>query len=156
MCSTMGVTRRITPNIKDGMFTKLFQPVLNRIYPCAIEEVKHSKQKELRIIDTLEPVLNQHKLIVDPAVIKEDLKVEPQYQLFYQLTRLTKERGSLAHDDRLDALAMAVAYWVECMAQDVDDAIQRQKEELLQAELDKFADHVLGKKSSNKWVHLGY
>lgn len=34
-------------------------------------------------------------------------------RMFYQMTRITKERGALKHDDRLDALAMAVAYWVE-------------------------------------------
>jgi hypothetical protein len=83
-----------------------------------IEEVKHSSQKEARIIDTLEPVLMRHRLVVDPKLIEADYKstfVYPQdkqnvYRLFYQLSRITKDRGSLAKDDRLNVLAMAVAY----------------------------------------------
>jgi hypothetical protein len=34
------------------------------------------------------------------------------------MTRLTRDRGALQHDDRLDALAIAVGYWVESMARD--------------------------------------
>ena len=40
-------------NFGDGMFTQLLKPVVNKYYPVSIEEVNHSKQKELRIIDTL-------------------------------------------------------------------------------------------------------
>jgi hypothetical protein len=35
-----------------------------------VEEVKHQQQKELRIIDTLEPVVTQHRLIVDQRVTR--------------------------------------------------------------------------------------
>jgi hypothetical protein len=54
----------VEENFGDGMFTKLLTPFLTRIYPCSTEEVKHSIQKEKRIIDTLEPVMNQHRLMV--------------------------------------------------------------------------------------------
>lgn len=121
---------RAEANFGDGMFTALLGPVLHRIYPTTVEEVKHNVQKERRIIDTLEPVLNQHRLIVDPAVITEDYENyndHPeeralQYSLFYQLTHITKEKGALVHDDRLDALAMAVAYWVEVLGKDDHNA----------------------------------
>lgn len=136
----------IEANFGDGMFTKLFQPVLARIYPCGVEEVKHSRQKELRIIDTLEPVMNRHKLVVDRKVIESDRQstmelpedTRHRYQLFYQMTRITKDRGALAHDDRLDALAMGVAYWVEQMNQDEDKKVQERSNRLLKAELDAF------------------
>ena len=62
----------IESNFGDGMFSELFKPYLQRTYPVTMEEVRHSKQKELRIIDTLEPVMNQHKLIIDPEVIRND------------------------------------------------------------------------------------
>jgi hypothetical protein len=39
-----------------------------------------------------------------------------RYQLFFQLTRMTRDKGALAKDDRLDALAMAVAYWSKALA----------------------------------------
>ena len=66
--------------------------------------------------------------------------------LFYQLSRITRERGSLAHDDRLDALAIAVAYWVEQMAADVNKNMYDRKQELLQEELTKFTDSFYKRK----------
>jgi hypothetical protein len=138
----------IESNFGDGMFTELLKPVLKQMYPVTMEEVRHSKQKELRIIDTLEPVMNQHRLIFDPKVIQQDYESvqhhPPEkaqgYMLAYQMTRITKQRGALAHDDRLDALAMGVAYWVEQMAADVDDEIKTRKDALLADELDKFVN----------------
>ena len=100
--------------------------------------------KEARICDTLEPVMNQHRLIVDATVIKEDQKAEPEYQLFYQMTRMTRDKGALGHDDRIDVLAMAVKYWVDAMAQDVKEAEDRVKEERLMEELKKFQENVIG------------
>ena len=111
----------VEANFGDGMLTKLLTPVFNRIYPCGIQEVKHSKKKELRIIDTLEPLLMQHRVILNKSVITQDYRryeVNPLHSLIYQLTRISKERNSLAHDDLLDALAIACHYWIEAM--DVD------------------------------------
>lgn len=136
----------IESNFGDGMFSELFKPYLQRTYPVTIEEVRHSKQKELRIIDTLEPVMNQHKLIIDPEVIRNDYESvqhhppekAQRYMLTYQMTRITKDRGSLAHDDRLDVVAMAVQYWVEQMAADADQLMEDHKQAILEAELEKF------------------
>jgi hypothetical protein len=138
----------IESNFGDGMFTELLKPFLKKIYPVTTEEVRHSKQKELRIIDTLEPVMNQHKLVIDPKVIQKDYdsvqhhppEKAQRYMLTYQMTRITKDRGSLAHDDRLDALAMGVAYWVEQMAADVELEMAERKQKLLMDELDKFVN----------------
>lgn len=136
----------IESNFGDGMFTKLFTPWLQKVgYPCTIEEVRSTGQKERRIIDTLEPVLNQHRLVMDRRVIERDLRTEdPKYQLFYQLTRITKDRGALLKDDRLDALAMAVAYWVEQLARDTTNSLDEYRESMLADELDKFAASVFG------------
>jgi Holliday junction resolvasome RuvABC endonuclease subunit len=138
----------IEANFGDGMYTKLFTGVLGRIYPCSVEEVKHSTQKESRIIDTLEPVLSTHRLIVDQKVIEQDFNSasHPKYSLMYQLTRITRERGALAHDDRLDALAIAVAYWTEHMARDNNKAADQIKQTALEAELKKFVNGILGGK----------
>ncbi len=152
----------IESNFGDGMFTELIKPILKKIYPVTTEEVRHSKQKELRIIDTLEPVMNQHKLIIDPKVIQDDFdsvqhhptEKAQKYMLTYQLTRVTKERGSLAHDDRLDALAMGVAYWVEQMAADVDMEMRERKEQALMDELDKFVNgyNINSQPRANTWI----
>ena len=135
-------------NFGDGMFNELIKPVLNRIYPVSIEEVRHSTQKELRIVDTLEPVMAGHRLVIDPDVIKDDFATiqkyphesQLKYSLFYQMSRLTRDRGAITHDDRLDALSIAVAYWTEQMAQDADLKMAERKVELLDKELQSFQD----------------
>lgn len=134
----------IESNFGDGMFTRLFTPFLNKVgYKMTLEEVRHNTQKERRIIDVLEPVMNQHRLVVGIDVIKNDAETTKNYppeqalkrQLFYQMSRITKDRGALAHDDRLDALAMAVAYWVEQMGQDEQEKMNQRDERILDAEL---------------------
>lgn len=126
-------------NFGDGMFSQLFKPVLNDIHPCSVTEVKNYAQKEARIIDTLEPVMMRHKLIIHKQVIIDDYQVyenAPAYSLIYQMTRLSRDRGALAHDDRLDALCMAVAYWLEVMDRDEEIGVQEQIEAKLEQWLD--------------------
>lgn len=126
-------------NFGDGMFSQLFKPVLNDIHPCSVTEVKHYAQKEARIIDTLEPVMMRHKLIIHKQVIIDDYQVyenAPAYSLIYQMTRLSRDRGALAHDDRLDALCMAVTYWLAVMDRDEEIGMQEQIEAKLEQWLD--------------------
>lgn len=137
----------IESNFGDGMFCEILKPHLQRIYPCTMEEVRHSKQKELRIIETLEPVISGHRLVVDARVIEEDYdtsKSDPKYSLFYQMTRLTRDRGSLVHDDRLDALAIAVAALLNVMGQDEATSAEWIKEEAAAQELEDFMEGILG------------
>lgn len=113
----------VEANFGDGMFTKVMTPIFNKIHPCVITEVKNTKQKELRIIDTLEPVLMRHKLIVNRAVISEDYKryeTNQAYSLIYQMTRICRDKNAISHDDRLDAVTMAVSYWLENMDAEQD------------------------------------
>lgn len=116
-------------NFGDGMWTKLFEPILQKIYPngAGVTEVKSKGQKELRIIDTLEPVISNHKLCVTPECIRNDYSTVPEsdfkYSCFYQLTRITSDRGALVHDDRLDALAIGVQYLNDFMGIDADVGI---------------------------------
>ena len=133
----------VEANFGDGMFTELLKPVMHKLHKCAIEEVKHSTQKEKRIIDTLEPVMMQHRLIVDPRVIQSDWETakEPDQSLFYQMVRITAERGALKHDDRLDALAIAVHYWTQQMAQDADQKVAQERDKLVKEELRKFVQN---------------
>lgn len=142
----------VESNFGDGMFSALLAPHLQRIHPVRIEEVHNSIQKERRIIDTLEPVMNQHRLVVDSRVLMDDQEnyndyaseMAARYQLFYQLTRITRDKGSLAKDDRLDALAIAVGYWVQAMDKDTEKTIQEHREAALMGELDRFMEGVTG------------
>lgn len=134
---------RIEENFGGGMFTSLLTPVLAHVYPCTTEDIRSSVQKEKRIIDTLEPLLNGHKLVVSKKLIEADLKIEePAYQLFYQLTRITKDKGSLLRDDKLDALAGACAYWVEMLGADQVRAEEDHRNALLDEELERFFGDV--------------
>ena len=150
----------IEANFGDGMYQALFEPIVNKIHPCAIEEVKHSTQKERRIIDTLEPVISRHKLIVDKRVVEDDYRTAQAYEadnkftktLIYQMTRINYDRGALKHDDRLDALAIAVGYWTENMAQDEDRGIASAKSEALDKELQRFMEHATG---GNRYSNVG-
>ena len=138
----------VESNFGDGMFVEILKPYLSKVYSVTVEEVRHNIQKEKRIVDTLEPVMNQHKLVIDPKVIRNDydtaqrypIESQLKYQLMFQMSRLTREKGALTHDDRLDALSMGVAYWVEQMAQDADIKISERKEEDIQKQLQKFKD----------------
>lgn len=136
----------VESNFGDGMFTELLKPHLRAGHNCFIEEVRHSVQKEKRIIDTLEPVLNQHRLVVDSRVVQRDYETAKttersiHYSLFYQLSRVVRAKGALVHDDRLDALAIAVAYWTEQMAQDADERIKTAREEAQDRWLRRFME----------------
>lgn len=148
---------RVEPNFGDGMYAQLLRPVVSRIHPCEVVDDERSMgQKEQRIADTLEPLMNSHRLIVDAKLIEKDHKSgEQKYQLFYQLTRLTRDKGALAHDDRLDALAQACAYWVEHMSRDADQAHKDHLEYLRDQELEKFMEGILGKgDDTSTWFRI--
>ncbi len=133
-------------NFGDGMFNSLFSPVLSIIHPCKLEEYKVTGQKELRVIDKLEPVMNQHRLIVDKSLVERQMDDVPEdagdrkrfYNGFYQLAYMTKDRGSLKQDDRIDVLAEAVGYFTEMIDRDTDKAHARSKDKAMDKELHKF------------------
>jgi len=144
----------VEPNFGGGLFNKLLQGAFAaRGYACAIEDAPWAKgQKEIRIIETMEPLLNQHRLVFSRDVINKDERVlhddsiPPQkrkdYMLFHQLTRITKERGSLRHDDRLDALAGACAYWTDQMARSEAQAEMDHRASLMDAEVEAFLEEI--------------
>ena len=142
----------IEENFGQGMFESLMVPVLSRIYPCTIEPVRHTIQKEHRMCDVLEPLMNAHKLIFDRRVWINDWDSVKQYPpedqrgylLSYQMSRITRERGSLRHDDRLDALSMACEYWVKEMAQDTDQHMRNVDEDRQRESIEWFLRHAIG------------
>lgn len=134
-------TIQVEPNFAGGVWVSAFQPVLAKVWPaptkgdtagCTVEEAEWSRaQKEVRIIDTLEPVMTLHRLVVDERVARDEV-------LCYQLTHISREKGCLQHDDRVDALAGAVSYLQATLAQDVDEAVQAVRDAEHDAELERF------------------
>lgn len=149
----------VESNFGDGMFTTLLTPIMNKVYPCQIEEVRHNTQKEKRIIDTIEPILNQHKMVIGKDVIKEDIEslkkypdeVRKEYSLIYQMTHLTKDRGCLGHDDRLDSLSICVAACLDLLIVDVDKMMQEREEEEWEKELAQYYGIEV---SNSSWFDL--
>lgn len=139
----------IERNMGNGAFTKVLMPHLERRnIRIPITDDWEGTQKEIRIIDTLEPIMGRGSLIVDEDVIQDDFPStikHPQekrliFTFMHQLTRITRDKGCLLKDDRLDAAAAAVAYWVKSLSQDSLQA----EEEIRRKEFEKWAQDPLG------------
>ena len=126
------------------MLQNLIEPVLQRYftegddeYPdgwgATIEGVRVSWQKELRIIQSLEPPMNQGRLCIDPSVARNE-------ELQRQMTRITRERNCLRHDDELEALAMCVKQWEEVLARDPAKGAAQQRQRWIE---EKTREHYI-------------
>jgi len=136
-------------NMGDGMFRALLEPVMARTHPVSIEEVRVSMQKERRIVDTLAPLIQQHRMVVATAVIRSDYQQaesDPekghQRSLMYQASRITTERGALEHDDRLDAVALAAKYFTDAAAQDQQKQVTARADQLQAEQLAAWFDET--------------
>lgn len=114
---------KVESNFGDAMYCNLLRPIVAELCgQVAVEDFRVSGSKENRIIRNLEPIMSIHKLIFNTKAIKD-----PENQK--QITRITERRGSLKHDDRVDILASAVAYWQDSLSINPDDQIERNKEQ---------------------------
>ena len=149
-CKKYGVTKLvIETNFGDGIVSELFRKhLINRKQAVDIEEVRANVRKEDRIIDSLEPVLNQHRLVVDRQVIEWDYKSNPDaapeerlmYMLFYQMSRMCREKGAIKHDDRLDCLAQGVKYFTDALAISATQQMKLRELEEFNSLLEDFLD----------------
>lgn len=157
-------------NFGDGMFEQLLQPIVDKFVKfthkdgerrvgCQVEGHRAKGQKEVRAIETLEPVLASHRVVIDTSLVKrvtasKERSRDPDAALksgFYQLTRLTKTRGSLKYDDWIDAFSGAVRWWTERLGLDTHKEARERQAERLDADLEKFIEGVTGKTKSSGW-----
>lgn len=137
-----GVT--IEKNMGYGAFAAIFTPILRRkLRGVEIEEDLVSGQKELRIINTLAPVMGRGSLVFTEQAVQHDEETtsgyapseRAHYSVFYQLGRLTRQRDSLPHDDRADALEGLVRKYQTEMAQDqkkrLESQLRKEHEEMM-------------------------
>ena len=149
-CKKFGVTKLlIETNFGDGIVAELFRKHLQQTKQAIdIEEVRANVRKEDRIIDTLEPVLNQHKLIVNRSVVEWDFNSNKDeapenrllYMLFYQMSRMCREKGAVKHDDRLDCLAQGVKYYTDALAISAHETVKLRRQEEWQDMQDEWLD----------------
>jgi hypothetical protein len=149
-CKRFNVTKLlIETNFGDGVIAELFKKHLQQTKQAIdVEEVRANVRKEDRIIDALEPVMNQHRLIVDRAVVEWDYSsnkdAAPEerllYMLFYQMSRMCREKGAVRHDDRLDSLAQGVKYFTDAMGISAYEAVKQKRMEDWSDILETFLD----------------
>ena len=149
-CKKYNVTNLvIETNFGDGIVSELFRKHLQQTKQnIGIEEVRANVRKEERIIDALEPIMNQHRLIIDRGVVEWDYNSNKDdapekrllYMLFYQMSRMCREKFAIRHDDRLDSLAQGVKYFTDAMGISAQETVKERKREewndMLQAFLD--------------------
>ena len=149
-CKKFGVTKLVVEtNFGDGLVAELFKKHLQQTQQgIDVEEVRANVRKEERIIDALEPILNQHRLVVDRNVIDWDYNSNKDdapekrllYMLFYQMSRMCREKGAVRHDDRLDALAQGVKYFTDAMSISAQEVIKQRKRDDWNDLLEAFID----------------
>ena len=139
----------IETNFGDGIVSELFKKHLQQTKQnIFVDEVRANVRKEDRIIDSLEPVLNQHRLIVNRSVIDWDYTSNKDsapesrllYMLFYQMSRMCREKGAVKHDDRIDVLAMAVKYYTDALAISAYEQVKLREREEFQDMLETWND----------------
>ena len=150
-CKKYGVTKLlIESNFGDGIVAELFKKhLISTQQHIDIEETRANVRKEDRIIDSLEPVLNQHRLIIDKSVIEWDYNsnkdAAPEqrllYMLFYQMSRMCREKGAVRHDDRLDCLSQGVQYYTDALSISAHEAIKTRKRDEWNSMLEDFLDN---------------
>jgi hypothetical protein len=91
--------------------------------------------------------MNQHKLIIDPKVWEYDyassilmhlLNADLEYMLGYQMSRMCREKGAVKHDDRIDALAQGVQWFIDSSLKSAHKAQAMRKNEEWKAMMDAF------------------
>ena len=149
-CKKYGVTTLVVEsNFGDGIVAELFKKhIIQTKQRIHVDEVRANVRKEERIIDTLEPVLNQHRLIVNKSVVEWDYNsnrdAAPEerllYMLFYQMSRMCREKYAVKHDDRLDCLAQGVKYYLDAFGISAREQIKLRKREEWDDMLEAFVD----------------
>ena len=143
-------TLLIESNFGDGIVAELFKKHIQQTKQhIFIEETRANVRKEDRIIDSLEPILNQHRLICDRSVVEWDYKSNPDeapeyrllYMLFYQMSRMCREKGAVKHDDRLDCLAQGVKYYTDALSISAQEAMKTRKRDEWNSMLEDFLEH---------------
>lgn len=128
-------------NYGGGIYGTVMQPILTREWEKRCKRIKErisrgeknlmlpkcpalngvtsQHVKDLRICDTIEPAQAGHKSVILKSVILKDFAVEKkEYQALYQLTRVSRHKGSLKIYDKIDVRAIGLQGAVEFMGQD--------------------------------------
>ena len=150
-----GLTQQVLKDIKALCFTYQVHELVCEInfggdtlvsllkanVKCEIIEIRSTTNKEKRIISTLEPVLNMHKLVVNKEFLLDDIMTS-------QFCNLSPAKGSLKHDDSIDCLALGIAHLRQEGAVNLE-AMRRKEAE---SRLDRELSDLIGGGNRKRWV----
>lgn len=156
LCEEFGIVDMVLEaNMGHGTATQLMMNAIARRQTskgigCRDEYAKG--QKERRIIDTLGPVFRRHKFVIHERAIELDHETlagysrekRRLYSALFQLQNITYDRGSLAKDDRADAIALLVNQLREFLTVDEDKEAAR----LLEVKAREFVQNPMGYRES--------
>lgn len=164
LCVQFNVKKLIVEeDFGQGMFGKLLAPYLKEAWKkanknrprdnpgaTAIESERAQKsQKELRILEVLEVIFQAHRIIMSKELLEDDVlqvrkrdgtELRDRYSLMYQITRLTREKDCLTHDDRVEGLSGLARMFLDAMGLHPGEQAEARAEADLEEELRKFDD----------------
>ena len=141
----------IEKNMGFGAFSAVFSPIMRNVLPeVAIEDDLVSGQKELRIINTLAPVMGRGALVFTPDAIEEDNRccmahapaLRQTYSVFFQLAKLSQQRNALVHDDRADALEGLVRKFQATLIKNQEHEIARLSQKAVRDNINRALRHL--------------
>ncbi len=66
------------------------------------------------------------------------------------MTTDSRDKGALTKHDRLDALAIAVAYCSKALADETEKVVQPKRDEIMRGELEPYTAHAIGHKPNGR------
>lgn len=158
-------------NLGGGIATKLLashyaKMVSNKAVKdnISVSDQNSSGQKEKRIIDCIGPILARHRMVMHMRALERDTSTLQAYSSdkrvvhsgFAQMDSITKDRGSLAKDDRIDALEQLCRKLSSALLQEEGAEEERQRQEVFKEFLRNPSgapEHLL--KGSSRMVDRG-
>lgn len=151
LCEEFGIRDIVMEaNMGHGTASMLLMNALakRRVTDIGVRDIYAKGQKERRIIDSVSPVFRRHKFVVHERAIEMDAEYcatysrdrANLYSAFFQLAGITYDRGSLAKDDRADAIGHLVNELKGFLSVDED----KEAEKLQKREVQKFFNNPMG------------
>jgi hypothetical protein len=174
---------RVEEDFGQGMFAQLLRPFVKEAWEIKdkqqprplgetrtmteiVSERAAKQQKELRILEVLEPLFQAHRVVIAKEVLQDDYRVtmsrdgtelRDRYSLMYQITRLTREKDCLTHDDRVEGLSGVLGMFLEELGIAPMRGAEKAEEERIQKYWERFfaADDKLGQRSGTRKLRGG-
>src|SRR5271165_4565309 len=112
----------------------------------------------------MEPVFDKHKLVMAKVLATKNdrfaeqlpIKEINRHRLFNALAPITKDKGSLVNDERIDAVALGVNDGTDQMVLDFKREEDRCRQDVVDKDVGQFISRVLVRRATpRKWIQIG-